>query len=176
MEFYLDKGISSSWGNQSEEARQAKIHRKRDKQYRKAAQRRQTHREIPFNPENPYDTPYASAVHMLSTISQIRPQPDLILVSDSEDDDISESDTITVDTRSAYGGSMPPPSNQAQGQLVRKRGQSQISTSNIEDIESIKARVEALKEQVTRKKKAKNYQSLLRIEKQLQIELAELSS
>lgn len=175
MEFYLEKGISSSWGNQSEEARQAKIHRKRDKQYRNAAQRRQIHPEIPFNPENPYDTPYASAEHMLSTISEFRPQPDSILVSDSEDD-VSESDTITVDARLAYGGSMPPPSNQAQGQLSRKRGQSQISTSNIEDIRSVEVRVHALREQVAKKKKAKEYQSLLRIEKQLQIELAELSS
>lgn len=175
MEFYLDKGISSSWGNQSEEARQAKIHRKRDKQYRNAAQRRQTHPEIPFNPENPYDTPYASAEHMLSTISEFRPQPDWIQVSDSEDG-ISESDTITVDIRSVYSSSMPLPSNQAQGQFSRKRGQSQISTSNIEDIGSVELRLHTLREQIAKKKKAKEYQSLLRIEKELQIELAELSS
>lgn len=175
MEFYNEMGISSSWANQSEEARQAKTNRKRDKQYRNAAQRRQSHPELPYNPENPYDTPFASAEHMLSILSSIGRQPDPLPLDDSISE-LSESDTIEVDTRSTYSGYMPPPSNYTQGQLLRKRRQSQTSINSIIDTQGVESRVKALREQIRTKKKEQELQALLRVEKELQIELANLSS
>lgn len=112
---------------------------------------------------------------MLSILSSIGRQPDPLPLDDSISE-LSESDTIEVDTRSTYSGYMPPPSNYTQGQLLRKRRQSQTSINSIIDTQGVESRVKALREQIRTKKKEQELQALLRVEKELQIELANLSS
>jgi hypothetical protein len=72
-----------------------------------------------------------------------------------QDQDGSESDTIIVDTRSVHAEHMPPPSNQEQGNRLRKRQACQISTE-----ESVEERVSALRERVTKAKEAKRLRLL----------------
>jgi hypothetical protein len=86
----------------------------------------------------------------------------------SEEEEGNESDTITVDTRTVYAEHMPPPSNQQQGQLSRKRQASQISTDDL-----IEDRVNALKERIIKAKEAKRLR-LLDQEQELLRELVEL--
>ena len=86
----------------------------------------------------------------------------------------SDSETITVDTRSAYAEDMPPPSNQAQGLQWRKRRRSQVSVDDTAGVAAATVRIKALKEQIEKKKKEQEYQILLRVEKELQEELADL--
>ena len=171
VQLYNSYGISSTYRNQSEQHRLAKNTRKKDQIYRKAAERRKKHPNVPFNPENPYDnilhtqgqvtqanaynffiTPPASAEHMLA-----------------QDQDGSESDTITVDTRSVYTEHMPPPSNQDQDNQQRKRQAHEISI-----IQAVENRVSVLRERVQRAKEAKRQKRLLDEEQMLIRELEEL--
>ena len=85
-----------------------------------------------------------------------------------QDQDGSESDTITVDTRSVYTEHMPPPSNQEHANRLRKRQACQISAE-----EPVEERVSALRERVVKAKEVKRLR-LLNQEQELIRELAEL--
>ncbi|KAH8684403.1 hypothetical protein BGZ60DRAFT_165405 [Tricladium varicosporioides] len=173
-ELYSTSGISSSWRNQSEQYRQAKITQKKNQIYRKAAQRRQKHSTVPFNPENPYD----SIIYTQDQGTQVNAYERLISPSVSsqhtlsQDQESNEGDTIIVDTSSVYTEHMLIPLNEQQGIRQRKRQACQISTID-STTERVQDRVNTLRERVQKAKEVKR-QRLLNEEQELLKELEEL--
>lgn len=151
-----------------------------DNQFRKAAHRRQKLPSLPFNPENPYDTPMPHAQHMLSRGWTGVPGAD----EPDSDDNESNAPSITPSSArpdsthpgssQAYAESMPPPSNQAQGLQLRKRHRSQVS-GDAASVTNVAARVNAL-EQCVLKAREEKERMLLQREVELQKELDELES
>ena len=61
-------GVSSTWTNRTPMARMRKAYARKDRSYKTQAARRQQNPALPWNPQNPYDSPSAaaSARHMRS--------------------------------------------------------------------------------------------------------------
>ena len=145
--------------------------------YAQAASRRQGQPGLPFNPENPFDTPIPHPpvqVQRLYTSDDIE-DPQLELLSDSETIIVDSSsqytrsvfdDTMTVrssskyvdhmpGTPSAYVQNMPPPSNQIQGLQRRRRRTNTLDTSQAleatnQRVIELRARVQIAQEQRAR--------------------------
>jgi hypothetical protein len=149
--------------------------------YAKAAERRIQKPYLPYNPQNPFDTPLVST-HPNRAM-------DLIDLTSDPVVEVSDNDTITVDeysqhvpsigldgaesvhSFSTFSSTMPPPLEPASSQQ-RKRPHSNISTS-VATLEIASKRVQDLQAKVkaARERKAKRLQEE---EERLERELREL--
>ena len=112
----MQDGVSSTWRNTSVAQREATKQRRRELQLRQQASRRQRHRQLPFNPSNPFDTSTAHAQHIPDDAISVSssyvdgaprssiysaptsaPASRVIIVDDNDDE---EDDCIIVDTES----------------------------------------------------------------------------
>lgn len=164
-----------------------------DRNLRRAATRRSAKSGLPYNPRNPYDTPFAPDVtpdntsvqseeseqaslgptigqHLHAGLSARPSNVPASIISDVEDNQSIGSDLIQ------HHQSMPPPSIPPRSaSSSRRRHRSQLSTEDIEAqahverMESMRVRIEALK-------RAKAEAELEKEERELRREVEELGA
>jgi hypothetical protein len=152
-----------------------------DSDYRKAAERRRKHPELPWNPENPYDRALAPAQHMQSNSqasvsgSYATNLEDTESIATSITQSLTRPDNTHLSSSQAYAESMPPPSSNQSHRSYQKRHRSQVSADNT-SIAHVAARVNDLQQRVLAAREKRERALLLQQEAALQRELEELES